>query len=251
MTEKNGPPDPTTESYSMMSADVYDAIYARKNYEAEAQALKDVIGHYTKTDGNQLLDVACGTGRHLSYLVDTFSITGVDLSNDQLVAARKRLPDVAFIQGDMQNFELDRKFDAVTCLFSSIGYVYPYKNMERAVMNMAHHLKPGGVLIIEPWLQPDVFDPRRPPHTDVSELPEMQLKVTRTGHNNIDGNVSILTMHHVVESPEGVAEFTEEHRLAMHSTEEYRQAYESAGLTFTEDPQGLSGRGIYIGVKPL
>jgi SAM-dependent methyltransferase len=239
------------KSYTRMTADVYDAIYTNKNYEAETGILKDLIAEHKKSSENELLDVACGTGLHLPFLVDDFAVTGVDLSEQQLEKARQRLPDVSFTQGDMRNFNLHRQFDVVTCLFSSIGYVHPYEELQTAVINMAKHLKPGGVLVIEPWLQPGVFDPDRPPHTQVSELPEKQLRVTRTTHNALEGNTSVMNMHHTVESPEGTREFTEEHRLALYSPEEYVYAFKAAGVSFERDEQGLSGRGLYIGVKLL
>jgi SAM-dependent methyltransferase len=234
-----------------MTADVYDALYANKNYEAEAAKLKGFINKYKQTDGNELLDVACGTGLHLPYLTDDFEITGVDLSPQQLVKARERLPELDFEQGDMRDFDLGRQFDVVTCLFSSIGYVHPFSEMEKAVKNMAKHLKPGGVLIVEPWLQPGVFDPNRPPHSETGELPEKNLKVTRTAHVGLDGNISVMNMHHVVETPQGSQEFTEEHRLALYTTEEYQHAFEAAGISFDRDAEGLSGRSLYMGVKPV
>lgn len=240
-----------TESYTRMTADVYDALYAKKDYEAEAARLKDFIAKYKESDGNELLDVACGTGLHLPYVVDNFEVTGVDLSEQQLVKARERLPNVQFTQGDMRDFDLGKQFDAVTCLFSSIGYVHPFPELERAVGNMARHLKPGGVLIVEPWLQPGVFDPNRPPHTEEGELPEKQLKVKRTAHTALEGNISVMKMHHEIESSSGEEEFTEEHRLALYTPEEYRQAFEDAGISFQHVEEGLSDRGLYIGVKPL
>lgn len=249
MTEQVNP-ETNDPSYTKMTADVYDALYAKKNYEAEAAKLKSFIESHKQTDGNQLLDVACGTGLHLPYLVDDFDITGVDLSVQQLVKARERLPDIDFKQGDMRDFDLGLQFAVVTCLFSSIGYVHPYPELEKAIKNMVKHLKPGGVLIVEPWLQPGVFDPTRPPHAETGELPEKGLKVTRTAYTSLDGNISVMNMHHVVESPEGTKEFTEEHRLALYTPEEYQQAFKEAGISFTRDEQGLSGRSLHIGTKP-
>lgn len=243
-------PEASDQSYTKMTADVYDALYSGKNYEAEAAKLKGFVDHYKLSNGNDLLDIACGTGLHLPYLVADFHVTGVDLSPQQLAKARERLPDVEFQQGDMRDFDLNKQFDVVTCLFSSMGYVHPYPELEKAVKNLAKHLKPGGVLIVEPWLQPNIFDPNRPPHSETGELPEKGLKVTRTAHNGIDGNVSVMNMHHTVETPEGSYEFTEEHRLALYTHEEYRHAFEAAGVSFTLDEEGLSGRSLYLGVRP-
>lgn len=249
MTEQKTPPTETA-SYTKMTADVYDTLYAGKDYEGEAAKLKQLVGQYKQTDGNELLDVACGTGLHLPYLVDDFQVTGVDLSTQQLEAARKRLPGLTFVEGDMRDFDLEHQFDVVTCLFSSIGYVHPLGELEKAIKNLSRHLKPGGVMLVEPWLQPGVFDPDRPPHTEHGENPDKKLKVTRTAHNALDGNISIMNMHHVIETPEGRTEFNEEHRLALYTPEEFGQAFSEAGLEVIHDEQGLSNRGLYIATKP-
>ena len=65
------------------------------------------------------------------------------------------------MQGNMLDFDLGRQFDVVTCLFSSIGYVKTVPNMKRAVANMSRHLKPGGVLVLEPWFTPEDWHPER------------------------------------------------------------------------------------------
>lgn len=250
MTETKDMHEPTDRSYTKMTAEIYDALYANKDYEGEARILTDLIGQYGKTDGHDLLDVACGTGAHLPFLKDKFAITGVDLSEEQIEAAKKRLPGLEFVHGDMRDFDLGRQFDAVTCLFSSIGYVHPAPEMEKAVGNMAHHLKPGGVLIIEPWLQPGVFDPNRPAHTETGEGNGFTVK--RTAYVGLEDNISIMNMHHSIERPEGTTEFTEEHRLALYTPAEYQHAFEAAGLNFTHLEEGLStGRGLYIGTKSV
>ena len=96
------------ESYSKMAAEVYDAIYAFKDYESEAKQLIKLIEDHKQTNGNELLDVACGTGAHLPYLADEFALTGIDLSSGQITEAKKRLPSVDLRLADMRDFELDK-----------------------------------------------------------------------------------------------------------------------------------------------
>ena len=44
----------------------YDAIYGTmKDYAHEAQQVNELIQQYKQTSGTTLLDVACGTGRHI------------------------------------------------------------------------------------------------------------------------------------------------------------------------------------------
>ena len=81
------------------------------------------------------------------------------MTPEMLEVARARHPEITFHQGDMRTFDLGRRFDVVTCLFSSIGYLRSPSDLRAAVINMARHLQPGGVLIIEPWLTEETWTP--------------------------------------------------------------------------------------------
>ena len=47
----------------------------------------------------------------------------------------------------------------VTCLFSAVGYMTTEADLDAAVANMAQHVRPGGVLLVEGWITPDAFLP--------------------------------------------------------------------------------------------
>lgn len=135
----------------------YDEIYDFKNYEKEVGTLKVLISRYKKSNGRNLLDVACGTGNHIGFLKRKFLVEGLDSSPDVLRVAQKKHPDVVFHRGDMSRFKLRTRYDVITCLFSAIGHLRTRKRMEQAIQNMAGHLRPGGALIIEPWITPHNF----------------------------------------------------------------------------------------------
>ena len=136
----------------------YDLVYASKDYAAESEKLRGFIE--ARAPGvKTLLDVACGTGQHLHQLRNHYEVEGLDLSEAQLQIARERIPDGAFRRGDMLNFDLGRRFDVVTCLFSSIGYMRSIDRLNETVANMARHVEPGGLLIVEPWLTPETWRP--------------------------------------------------------------------------------------------
>ena len=100
-------------------AKVYDLIYSGKDYKKEAKEIKDLIKKNKKSKGKNLLEVACGTGKHLEYLKKDFNCTGLDLNEGMVKIARKRLPkSVKLSKGNMINFNLNKEFDIVICLFS-------------------------------------------------------------------------------------------------------------------------------------
>lgn len=139
------------------SADLYDLVYRFKDYEGEARDLVAVVGERAPNAAS-LLDVACGTGEHLRLVRSSFDrVEGVDVEPDMVALARAKLPDVVVTEADMRTLDLGRTFDAVTCLFSSIGYLADAEEMRAAVTRMAAHLAPGGVLVIDGWIRPDAW----------------------------------------------------------------------------------------------
>ncbi len=230
------------------SEQFYDAIYSWKNYPEEARRLKALIAEYKRSPGNALLDVACGTAGHVPFLCDDFAYEGLDLDPAMLAIARERYPGIPFHQGDMLDFELARQFDVVTCLFSSIGYAKTVPQLRQAIATMARHLRPGGVLVIEPFFTPDAWVVGRPAAIFV-DRPD--LKLARMNVSTQEGNVAILDFHYLVATPDGVEHFSERHELGLFTDEEYRGAFMAAGLDVTHNAEGLMGRGLYLGTRPL
>ena len=58
------------------SAKFYNAIYGSmgKDYASEARQVHQLIQQHKKTEGNTLLEVACGTGTHASVLQEFYQV---------------------------------------------------------------------------------------------------------------------------------------------------------------------------------
>ena len=226
----------------------YDAIYgSMKDYAREAEQIHELIQQYKQSPGNALLDIACGTGKHLTFLRQHYTVEGLDLDEQMLEIARRHNPDIAFHHADMVDFELGRRFDAILCLFSSIGYVKTVQRLNQALQTMSRHLNPGGVLLIEPWLTPERL---KLGHIGSVFVDQPDLKIARMNLVEVEDNVSIMDFHYLVGMPTSIEHFNERHELGLFTHEQYLDAFNAGSLEvlFDPDPQKLTGRGLYIGV---
>ena len=227
------------------SAHYYDALYHFKDYTTASRQLHAFI-QQRNPNARTLLDVGCGTGKHLEVLRGFYQVEGLDVNPELLKVAQGRCPEVRFYKEDMTSFELGATYDVVTCLFSSIGYVKSVNNMEKAVARMARHLKPGGLLIVEPWFSPETYWVGK---ITAHCVDQPDLKIAWMYTSEIDGRVSVFDINYLVGTPDGVNYFTEKHEMGLFTHEEYLKAFEEAGLDVSHDLTGLFGRGMYTGCK--
>lgn len=232
------------------TAHVYDLIYegAGRDYAAEAVAVRDLIG--SRLPGaRDLLDVACGTGGHLHHLRQWFDVVGVDMDSGMLAEARGRLPDVALVEGDMRSFDLGRRFDAVICLFSSIGYARSTDDLDAAVARMAAHLRPGGALVVDGWIRPEAWI--EPGTVNAVAATGTGIAAARVARTRREGRTSHLELHHLVATLDGGVEYLVDHdELTLFERQEYEDAFVLAGLAVERTDSPWPGRDRYVGLAP-
>jgi SAM-dependent methyltransferase len=230
------------------SAEYYDAIYATfKDYRTEATtlaALLRAINPACKT----ILDVACGTAEHARHLVAAgFTVDGLDNDETFLRIARAKNPTCRFFFGDMSEFDLPDRYDAVVCLFSSIGYLLTLDRLVSALRCFRRHLAPGGVVVVEPWFPPGVLDPTRVGRNEAEVGGE---RIVRTNRVEVDGRVSRLLFDYEISDAASTRHAEEIHELGLFTADETLASFRAAGLDAKHDPVGLSmNRGLFI-AKP-
>lgn len=230
-------------------AEIYDVIYGGKDYEAEADALAARLRGEGVPDGARILEAACGTGNFLVPLRDQYVVEGFDLSDDMLAVARRKLSGVPLWQADLADFEVEHPFDVLLCMFSSIGYLHPEARLRRAARCCAAALRPGGVLVVEPWVTAEVYDVGRPT-VQVGRAPGVE--VARATVAGARGDMAVLEMHYLVaRRGQPVEHFSETHELWLATTDTLLRAFGDAGFDVRFDEEGLSGfgtpRGLLVG----
>lgn len=226
------------------SARFYDRLYAFKDYRAAAGLLHARVQSESPT-ARTLLDVGCGTGRHLELLAEHYTVAGLDLNPQLLAVARERLPHVPLHEADMTTFELGQRFDVVSCLFSSIAYVRTVENMRRAIHRMAAHLNPGGLLLVEPWFSRETYWTGT---ITANHVDDPDLKISWMYVSERRDGMSVLDIHYMVGTTDGIDSFTERHEMGLFSADDYAAAMIDAGLQHSYDPDGFFGRGLHVGV---
>jgi len=230
-------------------AEYYDPINDWKDYRGETRRLEAIVARFGRPKSTTWLDVACGTGRHLEFLGETYSTVGVDRSRKMLRIARQRLPGVRLIQGDMRTFRLQERFDVVSCLFSAIGHLTTEEDVRTTFANFARHLNPGGVAIVEPWIDPSAF---RPGLFHLRTHQDPTLTVVRLSSSSRRGNRSIIHYHFLIAEPgRDIRQVQVTDIGLLLSRDRLLALMRQAGLKARFFARGLMpGRGLLVGVKP-
>lgn len=231
----------------------YDALYAAdgKDYAAEAKLLRWMAADHGAEPGNaRWLDVACGTGRHFEHL-SGFERVGTDIDPRMLQIAQERCHDVRFEAMDMRTLDaaqLGGTFDVVTCLFSAIGYMANKEDLQAAVRSMADCLATTGVLLIEPFIEPGMVEALDRPRATFVDMPA--LKLARINYASVrEGNRLAIEFHYLIGEGGEVRHVRESHELTMFEREDFREAYEMAGLNWSYKENGIAGRGLHLGTR--
>jgi SAM-dependent methyltransferase len=218
-------------------AEHYDAIYHWKPYPDEAQQIRALLNAQGVADNARVLEAACGTGAHMIYLQEWFTMEGFDISDSMLRVARRRLPKANLFQADMSKFTVAEPYDAVLSLFSSIGYVHTEEALGQTASCFAKAIKPGGCLLIEPWIGPDDFKPGMPTqHTYESD----DLKLCRSVVSRQEGEMAVLDFHWLV-TPRGgqVEHFVDRHELWLCPRDTMLRVFRDAGFDAQWQTDGL------------
>lgn len=238
------------ESDLRIFAEYYDQIYLKwKDYKSESEVIKSVINEFGKESSKTLLDVGCGTGEHLRYLSREFRCKGIDVNKEMIEIARTKIKDAEFEVADMIDFRLKQKFDVITCLFSSIGYVQNLKNLIRTLKNFYRHIADNGLIIVEPWVFKKEF---RKGTFRIDTYEDDKAKLARMGTSKLTKSHWLVHFHYLIGTNGQIKHVKEIHKMLSANYEDYTKAFNLTGFSstrFLEKNLWTQSRGLFVAVK--
>lgn len=110
-----------------------------------------------ESNAHRVLDAACGTGMHAIALAKQgFQVAGADLSAKMIERSEANAKEAGVsVQFKAAGFgELSaafgrQSFDALLCLGNSLPHLLSANDLQKALVDFANCLKPGGILILQ------------------------------------------------------------------------------------------------------
>lgn len=214
-------------------AHFYDVYYADKDYGAEADFVLGLASRFTAAP-KTLLDMGCGTGRHLAEFVKRgLACDGFDLSEDMLAQARQRLSGkpVGLAQANLTNFENSKQYDLVVSMFAVMGYLVKNEDLVAGLRTARKHLLPSGVFIFDNWFGPAVLAQK--PEERRHEYKDGDRTIVRAVTPNLDPvgqNVTVNYEISVLRNGQIEKHTRETHCMRFMFIQEMALAMQAAGL---------------------
>jgi SAM-dependent methyltransferase len=138
----------------------YDLLYKDKDYKGEAEYIDQLINKFSEKNKKNLslLDLACGTGRHLQELYQKGygNLSGSDISKSMIDLAKKnaesKKQNLQFFNYSFQESDkIENKFDIILSMFSAVNYLTTYVEQSKTLNNIHKLLNKDGLFIFDYW----------------------------------------------------------------------------------------------------
>jgi SAM-dependent methyltransferase len=244
---------------------LYDLVFPDAD-ETTATMVRTAIRRYLPGAPRSMLDIGCGTGRHLEALASTIQDRhGVDLLESNVAYARSVRGGITFHAADMRTTRLGRTFDLVTCLGNALSYALTDHDLTETVRTFAAHAHGGTLLVVDAlnaraYLEGEGFEERIEGRVDAPGF-----QATSVSLHELDRTARILKRRRIwhITGQADVEDYAE-YRLLL--PEEVQRLLESGGfrvlgmydnrqlqptdltgrITAAPDAGGMRGRKLYV-----
>ena len=163
---------------------VWDLTSDTDDYKDLADYIVDKLKKYQIVDTKTVLHLGCGSGCMDYHLKKHYELTGVDLSENMIKSARVKNPECSYFIGDMQDYQSEKKYDAVI-IPDSIDYMLSIREIESVFKNAKRLLNENGVFLVIVGYEPEKFPQNR---TTIDEAADGDRMVTFIENNYLPDN---------------------------------------------------------------
>ena len=137
----------------------YDILNEEKDYKKEADYILSLVSNHFKIKSPEsLLEIGCGTGKHLDHLKTNFSqIDAFDRSEEMINIAKQNNNDINYFCADINDFQSEKKYDVIISLFHVLSYQTDNQSVSRMFEIVKNNLADGGLFIFDCWYGPAVL----------------------------------------------------------------------------------------------
>jgi cyclopropane fatty-acyl-phospholipid synthase-like methyltransferase len=230
----------SNEPFSHEYAEIFDLLHDAKSYAQEVDLVLSGLPEKPK----RLIDLACGTGRHLEeFRRRGVMVHGNDLSENMLKCAQQRLvkagfEDCSMSAHPMQNLTRDllkQEFDCATAFYTALGYLVQPAELQKFFLNLKTYLPVGATLFADFWSGQKMgreFSPSREKQAESTKW-----SVRRISHvtHRADCNALQVQFDFSVKNKEKGTEsdFNETHLVRYHTLPEVENILAAHGFELT------------------
>jgi len=136
------------------NSEEYLNVYRHRDEEDAEKLLNLILNETRLPDKANILDAACGAGRHSIFLSSKgFNVVGFDLSKTLLFRAKKDASEkninLNLICADIRRIYFKRKFDLILNLFTSFGYFNSDEENFSFVENIFGSMNSGSAYVFD------------------------------------------------------------------------------------------------------
>lgn len=220
----------------------YATLYAHRDEEEAGQAVRTALKAAPVLAQGPVLDLGCGSGRHLTELRKVNPLAfGLDLSK-HLLELSPRILRGWLLRGDMRHLPIRPGNLSGICLwFTPFGYFHDREN-RRLLCSLRGLLRPGGVLLL------DFLNAHHLRETLVEEDIAEQGGLRVQSHRAIEGDRLVKRMR-IERIDTGVVREVME-SIRIYESIELRAMAQSCGLTLVQELGDYDGSSFRDTVSP-
>lgn len=134
--------------YENKMAEIYDAMYQTFiDYDKEYEFYNTLIQKYNR---KTILEIGSGTGNlALRFRKNNQNYTGLDFSRSMIAISQKRNKNCPFIHGDMRDFYLEKKVEAIIITGRSTSYLISNNDLNDTFGCLFKNITDDGIIIFD------------------------------------------------------------------------------------------------------